>query len=127
MEKRDKESGTVLVLVAARNGEPYIGEQLDSILAQTVPGIRILVSDDCSRDRTPEIVREYEERFPERVRLRQRQRPSGGAAAHFLDLLSRTARMEEPPAYVLLSDQDDVWLPYKAERLLEQMLSLIHI
>ena len=51
MEKRDKESGTVLVLVAARNGEPYIGEQLDSILAQTVPGIRILVSDDCSRDR----------------------------------------------------------------------------
>ena len=121
MEKRDKESGTVLVLMAARNGEPYIGEQLDSILAQTVPGIRILVSDDCSRDRTPEIVREYEERFPERVRLRQRQRPSGGAAAHFLDLLSHTARMEEPPAYVLLSDQDDVWLPYKAERLLEQM------
>lgn len=115
------ESGAILVLVAARNGELYIGEQLDSILAQTVPGIRILVSDDCSGDHTPEIAREYERRFPQQVQVWQRQSPSGGAAAHFLDLLARTARMEEPPEYVLLSDQDDVWLPYKAEKLLSQM------
>lgn len=115
------ESGAILVLVAARNGELYIGEQLDSILAQTVPGIRILVSDDCSGDHTPEIAREYERRFPQQVQVWQRQSPSGGAAAHFLDLLVRAARMEAPLEYVLLSDQDDVWLPHKAERLLEQM------
>jgi len=115
------ESGAILVLVAARNGELYIGEQLDSILAQTVPGIRILVSDDCSGDHTPEIAREYERRFPQQVQVWQRQSPSGGAAAHFLDLLARAARMEAPLEYVLLSDQDDVWLPHKAERLLEQM------
>ena len=48
---------TITVLVAAYNGEAYIGEQLDSILAQSQGGIRILVSDDCSRDRTPEILR----------------------------------------------------------------------
>ena len=121
MEKKNKESEGILVLVAARNGERYIGEQLDSILNQTVPGIRILVSDDCSQDRTPQIAGAYAKRFPGQVQVWQRERPSGGAAAHFLELLSFAARMEEPPEYVLLSDQDDVWFPYKAQRLLGQM------
>ena len=116
----DLREPSVLVLVAAYNGERYIGEQLDSILAQTVKEIRILVSDDCSTDGTAQICREYERRFPEQVRLVCRKAPSGGAAAHFLDLLSRTAKGELPD-YVLLSDQDDVWLPFKVEKLLGKM------
>ena len=36
MEKKNKESEGILVLVAARNGERYIGEQMDSILNQNV-------------------------------------------------------------------------------------------
>ena len=52
----------ILVLVAAFNGERYIGEQLDSILGQRFfgpwkdagmgPQIHIRVSDECSADRT---------------------------------------------------------------------------
>ena len=53
----DLREPSILVLVAAYNGERYIGEQLDSILAQTVKGIRILVSDDCSTDGTAQICR----------------------------------------------------------------------
>ncbi len=69
----------ITVLLAAYNGEKYIAEQLDSILEQSVPGIRILVSDDGSTDRTPEILLEYQERYPERILRRDRRR--GGARA----------------------------------------------
>ncbi len=46
-------------------------------------------------------------------------RRGGGSFSGFAG--SGAARMEAPPEYVLLSDQDDVWLPHKAERLLGQM------
>ena len=38
------------VLVATYNGEKYLREQLDSIIKQTYKNIRILISDDCSKD-----------------------------------------------------------------------------
>ena len=47
------------VLVATYNGEKYLREQLDSIIKQTYKNIRILISDDCSKDRTQEILQEY--------------------------------------------------------------------
>ena len=50
------------VLVATYNGEKYLREQLDSIIKQTYKNIRILISDDCSKDRTQEILQEYEKK-----------------------------------------------------------------
>ena len=46
-------------IVAVFNGERYLKEALDSILAQTYRPLEILVVDDGSTDRTPEIVSEY--------------------------------------------------------------------
>ena len=50
------------VLVATYNGEKYLREQLDSIINQTYKNIRILISDDCSKDKTQEILQEYEKK-----------------------------------------------------------------
>ena len=68
----------ITVLLAAYNGENYIAEQLDSILEQSVPEVQILVSDDGSTDRTPEILQEYQERYPERIRRRDREKGRAG-------------------------------------------------
>ena len=115
----------ILVLLAAFEGEKYIGEQLDSILAQTVPGIRILVSDDGSTDGTREILEKYRRDYPGRILLRHRAKEG--------IYQSRRGRVPEPAMnffwllsqaeadYVLLSDQDDVWRPEKAEVLLKRM------
>ena len=46
----------VEVLLATYNGEKYLGEQLDSLIAQTGVNISLLVSDDGSNDRTLEIL-----------------------------------------------------------------------
>lgn len=113
------------VLLAAYNGEAYIGQQLDSILNQTVPDVRILASDDGSADGTPEILREYQRKYPQRVRVRNRDkrgrfrdRPGRvpAAAMNFFWLLSQA-----DADYVMLSDQDDVWRPDKTEKLLGKM------
>ena len=50
------------ILMATYNGEKYLREQIDSILNQTYSKFRLLISDDCSQDKTREILKEYEEK-----------------------------------------------------------------
>lgn len=50
----------VNVLISTYNGEKYIKDQIDSILGQTYPNIRIYVRDDGSSDNTCNILKEYE-------------------------------------------------------------------
>ena len=48
------------ILMATYNGEKYLREQIDSILNQTYSNIRLIISDDCSKDQTIQILKEYE-------------------------------------------------------------------
>ena len=50
---------TVSVALATYNGEKYISEQLDSLLLQTRQPDEVIIIDDCSTDKTAEMVREY--------------------------------------------------------------------
>jgi glycosyltransferase involved in cell wall biosynthesis len=52
----------VTVLMPAYNAERYLGEAIDSILAQTLTDFEFLILDDGSTDRTPTILQEYERR-----------------------------------------------------------------
>ena len=42
----------ISVLMTTYNGEKYLREQIDSILAQTINDFELIVSDDCSTDST---------------------------------------------------------------------------
>lgn len=56
----------ISVIIPAYNIEGYIGRCLDSILAQTYKNLEIIVVDDGSTDKTPEIIDHYastDERF----------------------------------------------------------------
>ena len=50
------------ILLATYNGEKYLKEQLDSILSQTYSNFRLIISDDCSKDTTRDILKEYEQK-----------------------------------------------------------------
>jgi len=104
------------VCMATFNGAPFLGAQVDSILAQLEPGDELVVSDDGSTDRTPEILAGY----GDRLRLVGTGRV-GGAVANFERALA-AARGE----LVALADQDDVWLEGRValirERLRERAL-----
>lgn len=96
------------MLLATHNGERYLREQIDSILAQTQPGVSILARDDGSEDGTVVILNEYARRFPERFFILPTDVPSGSAKSNFLALLQASRA-----SYIAFADQDDVWLPEK--------------
>ncbi len=102
------------VLLATYNGEKYLKEQLDSILNQTYQNIQLIISDDCSKDDTRNILKEYEEK-DSRVKVYY-QNENIGCIKNFEFLLKQVKNK-----IYMLSDQDDVWMPEKIEKIYEQL------
>ena len=110
---------TIDIALASYNGAPYIREQIESILRMEAGQFecslrQIIVSDNGSSDETISIVTEMAAMHP-RIRLVREQRK--GVIANFNRAIS-----ESDADYVMLSDQDDVWLPEKLSATLGEML-----
>ena len=91
----------VSVIVPVHNAATYLPKCVESLLAQTLEEIEIILVDDCSSDESPQLIASYASQFPEKVRglylpenIRQ-----GGARNRGMDL----ARGE----YVAFVDADD--------------------
>ena len=54
---------SVLILMSTYNGEKYIKNQLDSLLSQNCPQLKILIRDDGSTDNTCSILEYYSNKF----------------------------------------------------------------
>ena len=61
------QSKRIEILMAAYNGAPYIGGQIDSILCQTDKNWHLTISDDGSTDNTDAVIDEYVRRYPDKV------------------------------------------------------------
>ncbi len=109
----------VEILLGAHDGERYLAAQLDSILAQTHQDWRLTIRDDGSRDGTLAIAEEYARRHPDRITVTSRPTASGSAARNFLELVAASTGR-----WVMLADQDDVWMPDKIAVTLERMSAL---
>ena len=98
----------ISVLLAAHCGEDYIAAQIASILPQLEEHNELLVSDDSPENHTAtrEIVLSFND-----PRVKYIQGPRQGVVKNFEFLLGQ-ARGD----ILVLSDQDDVWLPGKLAR-----------
>ncbi|MBD3878632.1 MAG: glycosyltransferase [Quinella sp. 1Q5] len=78
----DKQSinPTISVIIPMYNAEQYVGECLDSLLAQTFQDFEVIVVDDCSTDNSVETVKGYLPKFNGRLKLSKTQTNSGGCA-----------------------------------------------
>jgi chlorobactene glucosyltransferase len=101
--------GKVSVLVPARNEETNIRRCLDSLLEQSYPNYELIVLDDCSQDRTWQILREYSRRHPKRLQaVKGTPLPEGWSGkTHAMQLLSRYASGD----YLMFTDADTVHAP----------------
>lgn len=108
------------ILMATYNGEQYLEEQLDSILQQSYQNWTLIIRDDCSKDNTVEIIKKYQQQYPEKIVLLQAESPSGSAQNNFFELI-RYERMYRDAEYIMFSDQDDVWLFEKIQHTLNCM------
>jgi glycosyltransferase involved in cell wall biosynthesis len=99
----------VSVIVPAFNAAQYLGAALDSLRAQTVRNLEIIVIDDGSSDATAAIARQHAAEDP-RVRVLSNERPSGRpASARNAGL--RVARGK----YIALLDADDTCISTRLE------------
>lgn len=104
----------VHIVLATYNGERFLREQMESVLAQTYENITVEVCDDGSTDGTEAIVREYEAQ-DERVKLHLNPHNLG----YVKNFLEGVKRCTAP--YVMLCDQDDIWQKDKVEKTLLAM------
>ena len=106
----------VTILMATYNGEAYLAEQIESILAQTHQDFVLYINDDVSSDSTLAIAKAYAAKYPDKIIVSQNADNSGGSKENFIEMI--TTRKAD---YIMLSDQDDVWLPEKIELTLAKM------
>lgn len=98
----------VSIIVTTYNLEKYIAACLDSILAQEINfTYEILIGDDCSTDRTTEIVDQYVLKYPERFHFIKRPQ-NIRINLNMLDLMKKASGK-----YVALMDGDDLWTDRK--------------
>jgi GT2 family glycosyltransferase len=107
--RQPKASPLVSIIVPVYNGEKYVRESLDSILAQTYPNTEVTVMDDASTDGTPAILESYGDRITV-----IRQPENRGIYANANDGIAR-AKGE----YIAVYHADDVYLPEMVEREVE--------
>lgn len=103
---------TVSVCITTYNGEKYLSEQLDSILAQTYPIKEIIISDDNSSDNSWEIINSYCKRFHTIKAFRNNT--SLGPNDNFVKTFKLATGDIIAP-----SDQDDVWRKDKIKTLID--------
>jgi glycosyltransferase involved in cell wall biosynthesis len=106
----------VSVIMPTYQGAAFVGETIESVLAQTYEPIELVVVDDASTDGTPDIVARYAERAPGRIRLERGSERLGPTRRR-----NEALSLARGPLLAWL-DQDDLWVPEKTARQVEVML-----
>lgn len=105
------------ILLSTYNGERFLREQLDSILAQSYTDWRLFIRDDGSTDGTKAILDSYA-KADKRINLLY-DNDNIGACRSFERLLTLYGEAD----YYAFCDQDDVWLPHKLALSIDAMQS----
>jgi len=101
---------TVSVVIPTYNSVRYLAEAVESVLAQTITDVEVIVVDDGSTDGTQALMA----RYAGSVRY-FRQDNSGVSTARNFGLAQSAGR------YIAFLDADDTWFPNKLERQLEAL------
>lgn len=103
------ETKSCLVLMSTYNGEKYLKEQIESVLNQLNVDITLWVADDCSTDRTVDILKDYKTKFDNFNYFINEHNKN--FTYNFIDLLFKAQNQQFD--YYAFCDQDDIWLPDK--------------
>jgi len=101
----------VSVCIVTYNQEQFIGQAVESVLAQQAAfPIEIVIGEDCSTDNTRSIVRNLAAGYPDKIRLRLAEKNQGGKQ-NFLGAFNDCRGQ-----YVVILEGDDYWTcPHKLQ------------
>lgn len=108
-----KDFGLVSIITPSYNTAMFIGETIESVLAQTYSNWELLIVDDCSTDNTDEVVSLYQD---PRIHYFKNTKNSGAA-------FSRNKALREAKGkWIAFLDSDDLWKPTKLEKQIRFMV-----
>jgi glycosyltransferase involved in cell wall biosynthesis len=102
----------ISIVVPFWNVRPFLGDAVESVLAQTFRGWELLLVDDGSSDGSTDLARRYVDRNPDQIWQLQHETHGHRGRAVSRNLGVRHARGR----YVAFLDADDTWFPAKLER-----------
>ena len=104
-----KQKPLVTVSCITYNHEKYIARALDSFLMQKTDfPFEIVIHDDASTDRTPEIIREYAEKYPEIIRPMYQKENQYSKGISNISGAFNFPRAEGK--YIAMCEGDDYWI-----------------
>lgn len=106
------------ILMATYNGSKYLSEQINSIVNQTYKNWMLYIRDDGSDDDTLNIIKEFSDKYPDKIILIEDNKSGLGAKNNFAELL-----LYSKNKYCMFCDQDDIWLNNKIEISINNMIS----
>ena len=92
------------IIMNVYNGEKYLPEAIESVLAQTFARWELICWDDCSADRSADVCRQYSDE-----RIRYYLAPTHTSVAEARNAAMQQARGQ----WLAFLDQDDFWEPTK--------------
>ncbi len=104
----------VSIAMCTYNGQRFIKEQLDSILNQTYANLEIIIVDDCSSDKTVDILNEYAAN-DKRIIFHQ-NKTNLGYLKNFEKAISLCNG-----EFIALADQDDIFKEKKIETFVQEI------
>ena len=102
----------VSIITPAFNSEKFIAETIQSVLAQTYQNWELLIVDDCSTDKTAEIISGFQD---SRIKYFYNSTNKGSAVSRNIALQKANGR------WIAFLDSDDLWHPEKLEKQIEFM------
>jgi len=96
---------TVSVWMITYNHEKYIAKAIDSVLMQTVNfNYEIVIGEDCSTDKTREILFRYKAKYPNKIKLLLHEKNIGIAKNMTETFFACTGK------YIAMLEGDDYWI-----------------
>ncbi len=110
---RGKE-GLVSVIMSTYNSSRFVGESIESIMAQTYKNWELIITDDCSTDNSREILKAYAAKDP-RIKVQFNETNGGAGVSRDMSIAKASGR------YIAFCDSDDRWVADKLEKQLNYM------
>jgi len=106
----------VSIITPVYNAEKFLSETIESIKEQTYKNWELLLVDDCSKDNSAKIIKEFK-RSDDRIKYIKLEKNSGASISRNTGIKNAKGR------FIAFVDSDDLWEPEKLEIQIKYMLN----
>ena len=100
----------VSIFALTYNHENFIAEFIESVLSQTYKNWELIISDDFSKDKTPKILKIYQAKYPNKIKILLNKK-NIGITNNTIQAISKCKGK-----YICGAGGDDIFLPQKIEK-----------